>query len=587
MTKKLCLLLTTLALVNGFADMPTADSISWTENGGLTIDGWVEIEEDYGSGQPVENRVLRKDADSIEYENDLVRIRKRWRLEGSSLIVEQQIEPLTDAGKTSDLILNLKTLRKFERFYTPYAFSSPEISGRWIKADETARLECGYRGAYSNSMTYTLLHGKQGGLMLDRILANGYLTGEGGIQDAHGDFSRLTWPMLAYCHWSWNRGHPGPAPGQAWFENIYPDEGGSVEYRIHFFDSLSPEKTLEQAGVLYTGVRKDFNLKQYRGWEQVHRAPEHPIGFFAFVGNWGKEPYGGSGYLKQTTSHYVANLKRMREVLDKNGLADSQIYFWVMLYDQAEGIPSPEGGWGIFPHDAQDLKDFYSELKREVHDIRLGVYVNFWICSVKAPVYKEHPEWFTHEYHHVDSGGDSYTGKLPEWGDYLADQMPGLLKAYDLDFIFFDGADWTTRWRGTHDQCRDFYIKISNVMHENGAEFVANTDIPFVDVGMYEFDAGEGEESDLELAANFEGRTFHDLIFSPFFVWRIWEREKIEASGKSILENFSDKPEFIVRWPVHFYDDLNEHVMNDFFTPFVERRAAAIRAKGSAASSGD
>ena len=124
--------------------------------------------------------------------------------------------------------------------------------------------------------------------------------------------------------------------------------------------------------------------------------------------------------------------------------------------------------------------------------------------------------------------------------------------------------------------CREFYIKISETMHAHNAEFVANSDIPFVDIGMYEWDTGQSEESDRALAADFGGRTFHKHMFCPMFAWRTWEPERLEASGRSLVENFADKPGFITRWPVHFYDALNEHVMNDFLVPFVKKRAEAL-----------
>ena len=573
----LAMAITTSSLPSGHAEGAPlkSDHITWTETAGLQVDGWLAVEEDYGASAT--NRVLRQTADTIEYENHLVRIRKRWRLEESTLVVEQDIEPLSEAGRTSQVILRVKPLRPFQRYYAPYGFSSPDVSGRWIEAGELPRIECGYRGAYSNSMFYWLLHGERGALMFDRILANGFLVGQGGIREAAGDLSELVWPMLAYGHWSWQPGHPGPEKGQAWMDNLYPDEGGSVAYRIHFFDALSRDNLNKRADQLYTGVRKQFRAETlYRGWERYHRPPEKPIGLFAFVGNWGKEPYGGSGYLKQNAAHYLANLKRMRAILDDHGMADAQIYFWVMLYDQAEDNPQPEAGWGRFPLDAQDLKDFYADLRREIHDLHLGVYVNFWLCSVKARVYRDHPEWFTSEFHHVDSGGDAYAGKLPGWADYLAGEIPAVLDAYDLDFIFFDGADWATRWRGSNQQCREFYMKISETMHAHNAEFVANSDIPFVDIGMYEWDTGQSEESDRALAADFGGRTFHKHMFCPMFAWRTWEPERLEASGRSLVENFADKPGFITRWPVHFYDALNEHVMNDFLVPFVKKRAEAL-----------
>ena len=564
------------------AAVPTNADISWTASAGIQINQWLAIEEDYGS--PAENTILEQTENSIVYRNSLVIIHKQWKLKGRTLIITEQIEPLSEDGLTSELVLRINTLRNFDQFYTPYAFSSPKISGKWIKSNDIPRIECGYHGAYSNSMKYTILHDSIGAVMMDRVMSNGYLVIEGGIKEAEGDFSRIVWPMLSYGRYFWNPGLPKLYKEQkGWQKNVYPKKGGSVEYQLHFFDKQSPAETGSQANTIYLDTRRQIKKDLlYQGWEGFHREPEDTIGFFALVGgDWGELAHGGTGILKQNAAHYLKNLKDMREILDDNGMSDAKIYFWVMNWDSAEDVQCPDrcplGGWGIFPHDAYDLKAFYEQLRAEVHDIKLGLYVNFWLCSVQADVYKQHPEWFSNEYHTADAGGAAYAGKLPFWGDHLAGEMPGLLKAYDLDFIFFDGADWATHWRGTNEQCREFYMNISKVMHENSAEFVANTSVPFVDMGMFEYDAGESDQTDRDLANNFKGRTFHNFIFSPFFAWRSWQQELVEASGQSMVKNFSDKPGFITRWPVHYRGEANEHIMKDFFTPFVKKRSAVIK----------
>jgi len=540
---------------------PTVKDVSWTADGGIRVDRWLVIEEGYGRNTSLSNTILKQTKNEAVYCNDMVHITKQWELKDDTLIVRQRIWPVSEAGRRSDLILKILPLRSFEWFYTPYGFSSPKISGKWIKAGETDRLQCGYRGAYSNSMTYTLLCGPKGGVMLDRVISNGYIAWEGGVSEAAGDFSRLTWPMLAFGHWSWNRGHPGPV--KAWMENVYPPEGGSVEYRIHFFRDASREQLTSKAYSLYLRTRKQVAVERgiYEGWEKAHKDPPGRVGFCAFV--WNSPP----GRVTREGDVWIANLREMRRILDENGMADAVIYLWVWLYD------GKRAGWGEFPLDCRDIKNFFSKA-RAVHDVKLGLYVNFWICSVEAPVYKAHPEWFTKEYHKSDGNEDAYAGKLPYWGDYLASQMPALIKAYDLDFVFFDGADWTTRWRGTHEQCRQFFRKVSQVLHEHDAEFLANGNVPFVDIGMKEGVAGMDEGKDRALADNVHNLSFHKQILGPEFTWSEAVRAPIEDSGRAILKYFIDRPEFIVRWPLHYTGAANEHILKDFFTPWVKRRAA-------------
>ena len=150
--------------------------------------------------------------------------------------------------------------------------------------------------------------------------------------------------------------------------------------------------------------------------------------------------------------------------------------------------------------------------------------------------------------------------------------------SYGLDFIFYDGASWAPRWNGTHEQCRQFYKRISRMMHENGAVFVANTDIPYVDIGMYEIDAGN-DGFDAAASGNYENFTFHKQLFSPFYAWRTWNAEEVEASGRNILKYYAGHQQFVVRWPLHFNGQMNEHVLKDFFTPWIQRRAVLTKPK--------
>ena len=579
-----------VAVVTGQAwgAMPllTAEKISWTGQAGIRLEGWLTIEEDYGlivsptTGLPMENTILKQTTNTIEYTNDVVRISKEWRIEDNSLIVKQKILPLGEIGQRSKLILEVKTLRPFDSFFTPNAFTAPKVSGRWIESGEMPVIDVP-RGAYSNAMTYTILRSETGGVMLDRVITNGYLAYEGGISGAAGDLSSLTWPMFAFGHWSWNLGHPGPkGEQQAWMENEYPPEGGSLEYRLHFFEDMPVHDLTSKSYSAYLRTRKkaadDWQI--YKGWEKAHRSPKDKIAFYAFIGpNWNPAGIAGMGGFKsadnlaKVSHYYVENFKRMRVILDENGMEDAYIYFWVQNCD------GKDGGWGQFPEDVKPVKQLFEQLRREVHHMRLGIYVNFWICPSNTEVYKQHPDWFTKQFHWSDAGTKSYAGKLPEWGDWLVAQLPAFIKAYDLDFIFFDGAGWVSRWRGTHEQCQEFFTDVSNVMHENGAEFWANGNVPFVDVGMDEHVAGESVISDYDLATNFKNISYHELMMGPMFSWRSWRPVLFFRSGQSLVDNFAHRPEFLVRWAVHYTGEDMDCILERFFTPYVKKRAQYLK----------
>jgi dienelactone hydrolase len=56
--------------------------------------------------------------------------------------------------------------------------------------------------------------------------------------------------------------------------------------------------------------------------------------------------------------------------------------------------------------------------------------------------------------------------------------------------------------------------------------------------------------------------------------------DEIEQSGRNIVKYYAGSPKFIVRWPLHFNDQMNERMMSDFFTPWVQRRAALTSPAG-------
>ena len=555
---------------NGVLDKPsstpTVQDISWTISGGIEIKDWLVIEESYGTDKPLVNTILKQTTNTIEYSNNMVYIRKHWKLENNALVVEQEIWPVSKAGRRSDLILKMKNIGKIERFYASSwrpKHASPEICNKWITPGQMDRLDG--KDGYSNTTFFTILHRANEGVIMDRVMCNGYDTWGGGISDGAGDLSEFTWPMQAYGYWEWNQGHPdGPAEGgNSFLDHIYPPDGGSSQYRLTFFKDVSPEEIGKEGKRVFWQARKEYGERLFPDWEKYHQEPKEKVAFWAFVWNY------PTGRVERDGVLWIENLRKMRKILDENGMADSQIYFWVWLYD------GDKAGWGEFPLDRRDIKDFFAKI-RPIHDVKLGLYVQAWLCNTESKVYKEHPEWFTDEYHTADNGGDAYCGKLPGWGDWVTSHIPSLIKAYDLDLVFLDSADWTTRWRGTHQQAREYFQKLSKVIHENGAIYVANSKVPYVDFGMYENVAGMDFAGDQSMVKSFHQYSFHNSVFGPEFTWSENVRATIEDSGKSILNYFIEHPEFIVRWPVHFEGKKNDRILKDNFTPWVQRRAELL-----------
>ena len=557
------------------SSIPTAKDISWTARGGIMVKGWLVLEDDYGTGEIVPNEIVTKSKDTLIYRNELVQVTKTWALNKGGLIVKQDIKPVSKEGVTSEFKIKIKTLRLFEQFYTPYAFSSPEITGKWIKSWEMPEVKCGYLGAYSNSMVYWLLTDGDEGVLFNRISANGYPNRQGGIERDSGDFTECDWPIVSYGYWDSHYGNAvGPPDGtRGWMKNVYPKEGGSAQYLVQFFDKLTPSEMAVKSEVISRKINKKFELELFaKGWEKYHKRPKEPIAFFAFIaGSW-------AGGIEKMAPAWTARLAEMRKIADENGMKDSTIYFWVMLYDARPDFQG-RAGWGSFPLDRQEMKDFYKQIRAEIHDIKLGVYVHPWYASEEADVYKQHPEWFTSRNISTDGGENGYVGKLPEWGNWLCQQMPPLAEAYDLDFIFFDGLSWAPRWNSSIEECKEFFGEMSDTLHAHGLEFVANGNVPHVDIGMSEFTLGQSAQSDQAVSENFEIYTYHDQLFAPFFYYHAGKKET-EVAGQSVLNYYLGKTGFIMRWPIHFSGADKDHVLKDFFTPWIKARGEALRKEG-------
>jgi hypothetical protein len=557
------------------SSIPTVKDISWTARGGILVKGWLVLEDDYGSGEIVPNEIVTKTKDTLIYRNELVQVTKTWTLKNGGLRVKQDIKPVSQEGITSEFKIKIKTMRLFEQFYTPYAFSSPKVTGKWIKSWDIPEIKCGYHGAYSNSMQYWLLTDGDEGVLFNRVAVNGYPNRQGGIERASGDFTECDWPIAAYGYWDSHYGNAvGPPDGATgWMKNVYPKDGGSAEYLVQFFDKLTPAQMAVRSEVISRNINKKYEMDVFaKGWEKYHKRPKEPIAFFAFVGaNWG-------GSVKKMASTWTARLAEMRKIVDEKGMKDSTIYFWLQIYDAADDYRG-RAGWGYFPLEQQEIKDFYKQIRAQVHDVKLGVYVHPWYAAEESDVYKQHPEWFTSRNISTDGGENGYCGKLPEWGKWLCKQMPPLLEAYGLDFIFFDGLSWAPRWNSTIEQCREFFGDISDTLHANGAEFVANGNVPHVDIGMYEYMLGQSAQSDQAVSENFDIYTYHDQVFAPFFFWHAGKKET-EVAGQSVLKYYLGKTGFVMRWPIHFGGEEKDQMLRDYFTPWINARAKALREKG-------
>ena len=544
--------------------MPTEKDISFDAKGQLVIKGWLETSEDYTVTDSAVNKVFSRGDNSVTYGNEHLLIKKRVSLERNKLKLFLHVIPRTEQGRTSDFFLHVRFKKPFQQFYMPYAYSSPKISGRFIKAAEMANIEEGYVGACTNSMRFSVFIGKKASLMFDRVSHGGFKT-YGGPSWVSGDLKEMTFPLFGYHgHIGWNPGQL--EPDKTWRGNVYNPVyegfrgGGQLELDLTFIPTGEAEKAQKLAGQQYFQARRDLEENEiFPDWSEYVRPPEKRPAFCAFVsGTW-------AGGLAKIGNSWAVRLRNMRRILDENGLADEPIYFWVMLYAEERS-----SGWGKFPLDDETIKKFYANL-RTIHDLKLGVYVNYWCSSVEAEVYKKHPEWFTTRSQKCDGGDDGYWGRLPEWSKYLADEMPKLVKAYDLDFIFFDNAGPGPIVCGSVKQTGEFARGVVESLHKAGAFAAGNGRGAFLDVQYFEVEAGKSPRQDADWAENFHYMSSRDWILGPeisrtgaFF----------EESYKAFLKWYAPHPQFSPRFPVHYGGELHNQMMEKAFKPYVKILAA-------------
>ena len=549
------------AAEQALAAIPTVKDISFDANGQLAIKGWLETTEDYTIIDSAVNNVFSCGENSVTYGNEHLLIKKQVSLEGNKLRIFLQVIPRTEKGRTSDFFLHVRFKRPFQQFYMPYAYSSPKISGRFINAGEMENIEEGYVGACTNSMRFCVLIGERISLMFDRLSHGGFKT-YGGPSYVSGNLKEMIFPLFGYHgHVDWNPGQL--EPDKTWRGNVYNPVyegfkgGGQLELDLIFIPTENQEEAQKLAGQQYFQSRRNFEEKEvYSDWADYVHPPEKQPAFCAFVAaSW-------AGGIRKIGNSWVTRLREMRTILDENGLADRPIYFWVMLYAEKER----SSGWGMFPLDDQAIQDFYTNL-RKIHDIKLGFYVNYWCSSVEAEVYKNHPEWFTTRSQRCDGGDDGYWGKLPEWGQYMAKEMSKLVKAYELDFIFFDNAGAGPAVCGTIEQTRKYARDIVEAIHKAGAFVAGNGRSAFLDIQYFEVEAGKSPRQDADWAENFHYMSSRDWILGPEISRT---GEFAEESYAAFLKWYAPRPQFSPRFPIHYGGERFNQMIEESFKPYVK-----------------
>ncbi|MCD6221422.1 LamG domain-containing protein [bacterium] len=568
---------------------PSLKDIGFSSKGKLIIKNWMEIDENYGFGTTEENKLISRGKNWIEYENKHLKIKKSFSLKDNCLIVRQNIQPKTETGRKSDLYLHFKFFQKFSYYYIPgWGYSMPKLQGRFIKREKFVEIKEPSRGVCTNSQSFCLLIGDKVSLMLDRFMANGYVLPyccSGCPSWVDGNLQSLIFPMFG--HWArcyWNPGQIEPVAD--WRKNVYPKKGGTLEYHLYFIKAEDKEKARKIATEFYLSSRKEAIEKYYYpGWRKISIPPKEKIAFCAIVGgSWscGKR-------IKMGPSHYYnlyyPYLKKMRKILDENGLDNYYIYFWIQDYNKDRVDDSkPTAGWGYFPTDVKDVKVYYKFLRENIHHIRLGLYVNFTYGDELAPVYKKHPEWYTPHQFFVEActaKRHSYMGKLPGWGKYNIEGVKNIIKAYDLDFVFIDnGGVYHPAYFGTVKQIQEYIKGLSEAVHKLGAYLVGNGPCAYWDINYMETIAGTGRKGKDQ---DKEAVEFYPYIYGKKFVFgpelsRHGPPERLRKSGKAFFKWYADKPQFIPRFPIHFGGDILPKILIDeIFIPYVKKLAERER----------
>ena len=567
---------------------PLAD-IAFDSRGQLRVAGWLRMNEiNYGLGLTyLNNTVTASGTNWVEYENANLDMRKEFVVSNDVITVTMEITPKSVPAQASVVETRLDFAtesRTFTHWFQPFTYGNPDFTGRILAAPGAADWDLGFGGA-TGWEAGAVFAGPAGSFMFDRYRADGFVSVAAGPTRVAADLGEADFPLYTRHFAEWSAAqttHDSTVRDNAFLPGV-----NTVTYALRMYDTSDPDEAIRLASKDFFRVRRDYWLTEHPEAAAVSTPPSTSIASFSmFAANWGGGPPDIVN-IQGVAANAKGNLILYRQMLDAAGLQDFELYFWIMLYE-----PDTRGGWGDLPTPEKPaplsdtaylngLRDYFADLKSNVANLKVGLYVNLWAAWENSTVYTAHPTWFRARSMTNDGGGTAFFGKLLDYGRHLYDpsftpaeaSVPEMIQSYDLDFVFFDNGGFADAVAGSLAQQKTFFSNLVQSVHDVGALAIPNGRNPYMDLNYVERLSGLTPDNDKWFVDSYAEAFTVPRACLPL-LQRIGSDYTFAVPG-FFLNGYTDDPGFVPYFPAHFSDPIVQNGYQDWVDILRARKLAA------------
>jgi hypothetical protein len=565
-----------------------AGPVHFDSQGQLVVTNWLRMKEiNYGNGLSyLNNSVTGAGTNWVEYENANLMMRKDFVISNDAVIVTMDVTPKNVAGENSVVETRLDFAaesRGFTHWFQPHTGANPDFTGRILAAPGAGDWTIGLTGS-TGWEAGSVFIGPQGSFSFDRFFADGFTSLAAGPARVASDLSEADFPLYTRHFPEWSAAQTATdAPVR---DNVFSTASNIVRYALRFYDTADADEAIRFASQDYHQARKDYWLTHHPEAAAVSTPPSPSHASFSmFAANWGGGPpdiITGNG----VAGNAKGNLILYRQMLDAAGLQDFELYFWIMVYEPASG-----GGWGDLPTPEKPgplgdvtyltgLRDYLADLKANVSNLNVGLYVNLWGAWEHSQVYTLHPTWFRNRSFAADPGDLAYYGKLPEWGEHFYDSsvtpteasIPEFIQSFGLDFVFFDSGGFVDAVSGTLEQQKTMFTNLVQSIHDAGALAMSNGMNPYMDLNYFERLSGVTADNDKWYAGSFSQTYTLPRACQP--ILQRLGSDYLTAVPGFFSNGWTDDPGFVPYFPCHFTDQIVVNGYQDWVDILKARKLA-------------
>jgi hypothetical protein len=557
--------------------------------GQLVVTNWLWMKEiNYGNGLSYLNNVVTDTGTNwVEYENANLTMRKEFVVTNDIITVTMEVTPKNVAGENSVVETRLDFAaesRTFTQWFQPHTGANPDFTGRILSAPGAGDWNIGLLGS-TGWEAGSVFIGPQGSFAFDRYFADGFVTLAAGPDRVAANLNEVDFPLYTQHFAEWSAAQT--AFDSTVRNNAFSLSGNTVTFALRLYETADADEAIRLASRDYYQARKEYWVTQHPEAATVSTPPSPSVASFSmFAANWGGGPpdiITGNG----VAGNAKGNLILYRQMLDAAGLQDFELYFWIMVYEPASG-----GGWGDLPTPEKPgplgdvtyltgLRDYLADLKANVANLNVGLYVNLWGAWEHSQVYTLHPTWFRSRNFQADPGDLAYYGKLPEWGQHFYDSavtpaeasIPEFIQSFGLDFVFFDGGGFVDAVSGTLEQQKTLFTNLVQSIHDVGALAMSNGMNPYMDLNYFERLSGVTADNDKWYVSSFNQTYTHPRACQP--ILQRLGSDYLTAVPGFLSNGWTDDPGFVPYFSCHFTDQIVTDAYQDWVDILKARKLAS------------